>query len=164
MEVTWNYRHKALRAPARRALSLVELTGVAAIVGLVAVAAIGSFGHGTIANGSAAGTARKLSLALAHARRATISTGDNHYVQLSPSTGTITSFTVMRRDTTDIQAEQSFPIAQDVTVTSADRELEFDFDGTALGAYSVSIASPDRSWSVSVVQLTGKVSTTETTP
>ena len=164
MDISWNHRPRARCANARWALSLVELTGVAAIVGIIAVAGITAFGHGTLANGSAEGTARRLALALSHARRATISTGDNHFVQLSPSTGTIESFTVVRRDTSEIQVEQSFTVAQNVTLSSTSRELEFDFDGTALAGYTVSISGTDRSWDVSVVMSTGKISTTETTP
>ena len=146
-------------------MSLLELAAVGAVLALLALAGISRFGHNTLANGGAEGFARQLSLALAHARRGTISTGDNHYLQLSPASGNVTSFVLMRRAAGgDEQVGQIRTVPQDVTVTSTLKVLEFDFDGTALAAYSVSIAGPDRSWNVTVVLLTGVTEVTETTP
>lgn len=146
-------------------MSLLELAAVGAMLALLTLAGISRFGHGTLANGGAEGFARQLSLALSHARRGTIASGDNHYLQLSPASGNVTSFALTRRTGGgDVQVGQMRTVPQDVTVTSNLKELEFDFDGTALAAYSVSIAGPDRSWSVTVVPLTGSVETTETTP
>ena len=165
MDAIWNSPAKARRVNSRRAFSLMELVAIIAIIGLITVASITRFGHSTIANSSAEGFARKLSLALAHARRATISTGENHFVQLSPASGTITSFTLIRRASSgDTQVEQSLAVPADVTLASASRELEFDFDGSALSAYTISLTAPDRSWDITVVQLTGAIGVTETTP
>ena len=156
---------KARREQSRRAFSLLELVSIVAIIGLVTVASISRFGHHTVANASADGLSRKLALSLAHARRATISTGDNHYVDLTPSSGTITGFSLIRRASGgDVQVDQTVAIPKGVTVSSAQRELEFDFDGSSLAAYTVAIASPDRSWDVTVVPLTGSIVVTETTP
>ena len=155
----------ARRGSSRRAMSLLELAIVGAVLALLALAGFSRFGHNTLANGGAEGFTRQLSLALAHARRGTISTGDNHYLQLSPASGNVTSFVLMRRAAGgDEPVGQIHTVPQDVTVTSALKELEFDFDGTALAAYSVSIAGPDRSWNVTVVPLTGATEVTETTP
>lgn len=156
---------KARRGNPRRALSLLELTAVVGIVGVLAVIGIATFGHSTLANGGAEGFARKMALALAHARRATISTGDNHFVQLSPASGTITDFTIIRRTSGgNVQIDQLHEVPIDVSIASADRTLEFDFDGASLSSYSISISAVDRSWTVSVVQLTGAIGVTETTP
>ena len=156
---------KARRGSSRRALSLLELTVVVAILGLLALAAATRFGSSTIATGSAEGFARKLSLALVHARRSTISTGDNHYLQLATSGGNVTSFSLYRRaGSGDEQVDQTRVVAPDVVVTSSATTLEFDFEGSALAGYSVSVAGPDRSWNVAVVALTGAVRVTETTP
>ncbi len=165
MNATWKSLCKARREQSRRAFSLLELMTVVAIIGLMALAGISRFGNTTLSNSSADGFARKLSLSLAHARRATISTGDNHYVQLAPASGVITNFAIIRKASGgDVQVDQSHAVPQDVTVSSATRTLEFDFDGTALAAYTISITAPERSWDVTVVQLTGSIAVTETTP
>ena len=148
--------------PSRRAMSLLELTAVIAIVGLLAVASITRYGYSALGNGGAEGFARKLSLALSHARRSTISTGDNHYLLLTTSGSNVTSFALFRRASGgDVQVDQTRSVPSDVTVTSGATTLEFDFDGSALAAYSISVAGPDRSWTVSAVAVTGAVQVTE---
>ncbi len=155
----------ARRTPVRRAMSFLELAVVVSIVGLLSISAITSFGSSTLSNGGAEGFVRKLSLALTHARRATISTGDNHYLQLSPSATNATSFTLYRRTSGgNVPVDTSRAVPQDVTVSSSHAVLEFDFDGAALGGYSITVAGDQRSWNLSVVTLTGSVSVTENTP
>jgi type II secretory pathway pseudopilin PulG len=152
----------ARRASARRAMSFLELAIVVSIIGLLTATAITTFGTSTLSNGGAEGFARKLSLALIHARRATISTGDNHFVQLSPSAANATSFAIYRRTGGgDVQVDASRPVPQDVTLSGSHAVLEFDFDGAALAGYSLTIAGDNRSWTVSVVTLTGTVSVVE---
>jgi type II secretory pathway pseudopilin PulG len=152
----------ARRAPARRAMSFLELAVVVSIIGLLTATAITTFGTSTLSNGGAEGFARKLSLALIHARRATISTGDNHFVQLTPSAANATSFAIYRRTGGgDVQVDASRPVPQDVTLTGSHAVLEFDFDGAALAGYSLTIAGDNRSWTISVVTLTGMVSVAE---
>jgi type II secretory pathway pseudopilin PulG len=165
MDYTRTRLSMARRESTRRAMSLLELSAVVGILALLTLAGITRFGHETLATGGAEGFSKTLSLALSHARRATISTGENHYLQLSPASGNVTSFALTRRTGGGDQVvDQVRTVPQDVTVTSTLRELEFDFDGTALAAYSISIAGPERSWGVAVVPLTGAVNTTETTP
>lgn len=155
----------ARRIPVRRAMSFLELAVVVSIVGLLSITAIASFGSSTLSNGGAEGFVRKLSLALTHARRATISTGDNHYLQLSPSAANATSFTLYRRTSGgNVSVDTSRALPKDVTLSSSHAVLEFDFDGSALGGYSINVAGDQRSWNLSVVTLTGSVSVTENTP
>ncbi|MEM8944047.1 MAG: hypothetical protein AAGD11_02610 [Planctomycetota bacterium] len=145
-------------------MSLLELTIVVSIVGLLTIAAIGRYGDNTLGNGGAEGFSRKLAVALSHARRATISTGDNHYLQLSSSGGSVTSFALVRRATGgDVQVDQTRNVPANVTVTSAASTLEYQFDGSALATYSISVAGPHRTWTVSVVLLTGAVQVVEVT-
>lgn len=154
----------ACRDSSRRAMSLLELTIVAVILGLLTTAAITRFGHDAIGNGGAEGFARKLALSLSHARRSTIATGDNHFLQLTSSGGSVTSYALIRRAAGgDTQVDQTRTVPTDVTVTSGTSVLEFDFDGAALGSYSITVAGPDRTWTVLVVMLTGAVQVTETT-
>ncbi len=154
----------ACRDHSRRAMSLLELTIVVAILALVTTAAITRYGHDALGNGAAEGFARKLALSLTHARRSTIATGENHYLQLTSSGGSVTSFALIRRaGAGDTQVDQTHTVPLDVTVTSASSVLEFDFEGAALGSYTVTVAGPDRSWTVSVVMLTGAVQVVEVT-
>lgn len=165
MDTTRETLPMARRESSRRAMSLLEMAAVVAMLALLTLAGISRFGYNTLGNGGAEGFTRQLALALAHARRATISTGDNHYLQLSPASGNVTSFVLTRRTGGgDVEIDQTRSVPKDVIVTSTLRELEFDFDGTALAAYSISIAGPDRSWSATVVPLTGAIKTTETAP
>ena len=146
----------------RQAISLLEVTIVIAILGLLTIASISRYGNDAVGNGGAEGFARKLALSLMHARRSTISTGDNHFLQLTSSGGNVTSYALIRRASGgDIQVDQARTVPLDVTVTSADSTLEFDFEGSALNSYSVTVAGPDRSWTVSVVMLTGTAQVVE---
>lgn len=155
----------ARRAVARRAMSFLELTAVMAIVGLLTITAITSLGSSTLSNSGAEGFVRKLALALAHARRATIATGDNHYLELTPSAANATSVTLYRRMTNgNVPVDVSRPIPAGVTLSSSHAVLEFDFDGAALAGYSLDVAGNNRSWNIAVITLTGLATVTETTP
>jgi hypothetical protein len=146
-------------------MSFLELAAVVAIVGLLAVSAISTFGSPTLSNGGAEGFVRKLTLALVHARRATIATGDNHYLQLSPSAGSATSFALFRRTGGgDVQVDATRTVPQEVTLSASNAVLEFDFDGAALAGYSIDVAGDNRSWNIAVVTLTGSPTVSETTP
>lgn len=151
--------------PTRRAMSFLEVTLVVAIAGVLAAAAITSIDGRTLSNSGGAGLARELALALGHARRATIATGDNHYLQLSSSGGSVTSYALFRRTSGgNIQVDSSRSVSADVMVNSSHVQLEFDFDGSALAGYSVDVASTDRNWNLTVTTLTGSVLLTEVTP
>ncbi len=155
----------ARRTPVRRAMSFLELAIVVAIVGMLTATAITTFGSSTLSNGGAEGFARKLCLAMVHSRRATISTGDNHYLQLTPSAANATSYAMFRRTGGgDVQVDVTRPVPQNVTLSASHAILEFDFDGASLASYSIDVAGDQRSWNLSVVTLTGTVSVTETTP
>lgn len=155
---------KALCASAHRAFSLLELISVIAMIGLLALAAGTYLGNSSLANGGAEGFTRKLALSLNYARRATINTGDNHYLLLSTSGGNVVSFTLYRRGSGgNVQIDETYNVPADVVVNSAQTSLEFDFDGSSLASYSITVTGPNRSWNVSVVPLTGTVQVTETT-
>jgi len=140
--------------------SLVELVAVVALVGMLAAAGIMRFGYSTVDNLSGEGFARKLALDLIQARRRTIATGDNHYLQLSPSAGNFTSYVMYSRASGgDVVVEQSRTRPSGVTASSSHSSLEFDFDGAALATYSTSVVGPNRTWTVSTVMATGAVQT-----
>src|SRR5687767_5022355 len=88
---------KARRPRGRRAFSLLEMLSVLVIVALLAAAGVTRFGSSTLENAGAEGFARKLALDLMQARRRTIATGDNHYVQLTLAGPNVLSYTMYRR-------------------------------------------------------------------
>lgn len=146
-------------------MSFLELAAVVAIVSLLTITAISTFGNATLSNGGAEGFARKLALALNHARRATIATGDNHYLQLSPSSSAATSFALYRRTGSgSVQVDASHAVPRGVTLSASHDVLEFDFDGAAMAGYSLDIAGENRSWNITVITLTGMTALAETTP
>jgi prepilin-type N-terminal cleavage/methylation domain-containing protein len=154
---------EARRSTGRRAFSLIELAAVVVIVGLVAAAGLMKWGSSTVQNVSGEGFARKLALDLIQARRRTIATGDNHYLLLAPSAANVTSYTMYRRAAGgDAVVEQGRSIPSGVTASSSHTTLEFDFDGAALAAYSVSVVAPNRTWTVTTVMATGAVRTATT--
>ena len=156
-------RTQARRPVGRRAFSLIELTAVLVIVGLLAAAGLTRWGWNTMQNLSGEGFARRLALDLVQARRRTIATGDNHYLQLSPSAANVTSYTMYRRATGgDTVVEQTRTIPSGVTASSSHATLEFDFDGTSLASYSVAVVGPDRTWTITTVMATGAVQTATT--
>ena len=90
---------------------------------------------------------------------------DNHYLQINSSGGSVVSYALYRRTGTGSQqVDQTRSVPDDVAVTASHSTLEFDFDGSALASYAVTVAGPDRSWLISVNQLTGAVQVTETLP
>jgi hypothetical protein len=142
---------------------LIELASVLAIVALLATAGMMRWGSGTVENVSGEGFARRLALDLLQARRRTIATGDNHYLQLSPSAGSVASYGLWRRASGgDVVVDATRSTPTGVAVAASHATLEFDFDGAALAAYSVTVTAPNRTWTVSTVMATGAVQTTAT--
>ena len=139
-------------------MSLLELTAVTFIIGLVAVLAATRYGTSTIADIGAEGFARRIALDCSHARRLAIATGDNHLLRFTLSGGNATQYAVHRRQggsTTPIDEVHEVP--EGVTVTTGGAtDLEFTFVGEALGSYTIGIEAADRILSVTVPQATGK--------
>jgi prepilin-type N-terminal cleavage/methylation domain-containing protein len=147
----------ARRARARRAMTLLELTAVVMIMGLVAVMAVTRNSANTIADVSGQGFARRLALDCSQARRRAIATGDNHLVQLTILGGKATQYAVYRRtggSTTLVDEVVTVPASVDVTPSTGD--LEFTFTGEGLASYTITVQAPDRTWTVTVPQVTGK--------
>jgi hypothetical protein len=60
----------------------------------------------------------------------------------------------------DVAVEQTRAAPAGVVATASHTILEFDFGGAALAGYSITVAGPNRSWTVSTVMATGAVRTT----
>jgi type II secretory pathway pseudopilin PulG len=148
----------ARRARARRAMTLLELTAVTIIIGLLGMMAATRYGSAAIADVDAHGFARRIALDCGHARRLAIATANNHLLRFTVAGGVATEYAIYRRqgaNTTLVDQVHSVPA--DVTVTTGGAtDVEFTYVGEALASYTITVVAPDRSWTVTVPQVTGK--------
>ena len=156
-EATWPCRIS------RRGFSLLELLAVLVILGLVAMAAAGSFRTDTVGDIGAQADARRLALDLLQSRRRAISTGDNHVVVFQSGGGGSVGYTVNLRqaDTSLVAVDIYREFPSNVTVVVSPSDPEFAFEGNALATYTITLTGPHRSWKVSVTQSTGAVKVEE---
>lgn len=152
--------------PNRRAVrgfSLMEMLAVLMLMGVLAMIGIPRMDRGTLMNVGANGDARRIALDLMQARRRAISTGDNHFVRFTLSAGKATSFMLYRRGSGgDTTVEASRVVPTGVTIIPSATDHEFTFEGTALAAYSIAVTGGSKSWTVSVVPVTGMVRVVQT--
>jgi hypothetical protein len=116
------------------------------------------YGSSTVADVSAQGFARRVALDCAQARRRAIATGDNHLLRFSFSGSNATQYALYRRQgmsTTLVDETHVVPAGVTVTTGGA-TDLEFTFVGEALASYAITVTAPDRTWTVTVPQVTGK--------
>jgi Tfp pilus assembly protein FimT len=138
-------------------MTLLELAAVVFILGLLGVMAATRYGSATLADVDAQGFAQRLALDCAQARRGAIATGENHLLRFTVSGGQATQYALYRRQgasTNQVDAVHAVPA--DVTVTTSATDVEFTFTGEALASYTITIEAPDRTWTVTVPQVTGK--------
>ncbi len=141
----------------------MELLVVVMLLGIFTVLVTMRFGRSLLAEFGSQSESRVVSLALLQAQRASITSGDNHFVQFDG--GTATNFRVMRRTGSgDVLVDGPQNFSSDVTVTVSHTEMEFTFEGQALAAYVADIVGVNRSWQVTVVPITGAVAVAEVTP
>jgi Tfp pilus assembly protein FimT len=139
-------------------MTLLELTVAVMILGLLGAMAATRYGATTMADVGAQGFARRLALDFAQARRRAIATGDNHLVRMTTVGGKATQYGVYQRQggsTTLVDDVCTVPAGVDVT-TGGTTDLEFTFTGEALASYTITVQAPDRTWTVTVPQVTGK--------
>jgi prepilin-type N-terminal cleavage/methylation domain-containing protein len=148
----------ARRAKVRRAMTLLELTAVVMIVGLLSAMAAMRYGSATVADASAQGFARRLALDCTQARRRAIATGDNHLVRMTIVAGKATQYGVYRKQgasTTLVDDVNVVPADVEVTTAGA-TDLEFMYTGEATASYTITVQAPDQTWTVTVPQVTGR--------
>jgi type II secretory pathway pseudopilin PulG len=147
----------ARRAAARRAMTLLELTAVVLILGLLGVMAATRFGAATVADVDAEGFARRLALDCSQARRRAIATGDNHLLRFTVAGGEASQYALYQRQGANTnQVDSVHQVPADVTVTTSATDVEFNFTGEALASYTVTVQAPDGAWTITVPQVTGK--------
>jgi Tfp pilus assembly protein FimT len=147
----------ARRAQARCAMTLLELAAVVFIIGLLGVMAATRYGSNAVADVDGQGFSQRLALDLSQARRRAIATGDNHLVRFTVVGGLATQYAVYCRQGVSTNLVDAVHLAPaDVDVTTSATDLEFTFTGEALASDTVTIQAPDRTWTVTVPQATGK--------
>jgi type II secretory pathway pseudopilin PulG len=143
----------------RWGMTLAETLAVVALLGVFAAVAAVRIGTAPLQNFAAQSDARRLALDLLQTQRRAIATGDNHYVEFTSSGGQVVSYTVYRRlsggGVEVVEATREF--AQQETITASHVQAEFQFDGSALASYQVTLAGPNKSWQVTVIAATGAV-------
>lgn len=147
--------------PQRRGVSLLELIAVVALMGILFAAGTVRLGPNAANDMSARAAARLLATDLQHMKRRAITTGDDHYVEFTTQGSTITGYQMYHNSGSPETVDDLREFPSGLTVTSADSQLTFDFEGAASAAYDVTLAGPNRSMSVQVVPVTGAVIVTE---
>jgi prepilin-type N-terminal cleavage/methylation domain-containing protein len=139
-------------------MTLLELSVVVVIIGLLSAMAATRYGSSTVADVGAQGFARRLALDFTQARQRAIALGDNHLVRFTIVGGKATQYGLYRRSgasTTLVDEVCLVPADVDVT-TAGTTDAEFTFTGEALASYTITIQAPDRTCTVTVPQVTGK--------
>lgn len=144
----------------RRAFSLLELTAVLAIVGLIAGMAVTRWGGEALAVGSAEGFARQVSLALKLARRQAIAEGVPAAVVFTRSGGEVSSATVVRVLGAETQTESTLVVPDGVDVAPDADRWQFDFSGsltTPAAGGQITLDTAELGWEINVNAATGHV-------
>jgi len=147
----------------RRGVTLLELLVVLTLMGIVAGTVAMRYGRSIFAEFGAQGTARELSLALLTCQRASITTGDDHFIEFLSSGGRISSYRIMRLVSgvgTIVDGPKT--LSSDVTLGVSSNTMQYNFEGSALGAYWINITGQSRSWRVDVIPITGTIRVVQT--
>jgi prepilin-type N-terminal cleavage/methylation domain-containing protein len=146
----------------RRAITLLELIAVIAIMAIFVAVAASRIGPETIRDFSARADARRLAADILHARRRSIATGENHYLNFTVKQGRVIGYTLCRQGNVAVDEPREF--AAGVVVSTSAPKAKFTFEGTALAAYQIVLTGPGQTWQVDVVPATGTAVVTQTAP
>lgn len=144
----------------RRAFSLLELTAVVAIVGLMSGMALARWGDYALRTTSADGFVRSVQLAFHVARRQAICEGKPAAVVLNRTGGVVTSIQVVRVGSPDVPTEAELVTPGNVAVPASADRWEFDYTGsltTPVAGGSVGVEDGDWNWSLTINPVTGHV-------
>jgi Tfp pilus assembly protein FimT len=154
-------RQAVSRCRQRGGTTLLELLAVVTLIAIFATVAIARYGRTVFGNFGAESDARRVALAMLAAKRSAISTGLNHGVQFGTGPDSSTTFSVVRIAANGSLTVVDGPtmIPKEVTVAPSASLMVFTFEGQASAAYTVGLSGNDRSWQISVVPITGSIST-----
>lgn len=139
-------------------MTLLELAAVVLIVGMLGIMAATRYGGSAVTEVGTEGFAQRLVLDCLQARRRAISTGDAHLLRFTITGGEASQYALYRsQGGSDVRVDDFRAVPDGVTVaTGGATDLVFNFLGEAAASYSITVTGPNRSWSVTVPQLTGK--------
>ena len=141
----------------RRGLSLIELLAVVAILSVLVTAGFAVLRLDSAGNFGAETVARTVADDLQTARRLAITTGDDHYLLLTTSGSSITGYTIYDDSSSAVDTYRKIPEQVTATISpSGSQTPSFTFEGQAASSFTITIAGPDRSFSVSVLATTGR--------
>lgn len=142
----------------RRGLSLVELLAVMAILGVMVSAGFAVLRLDSTGNLGAETVAHTLATDLQHARRMAITTGNDHYLVFTTSGASITGYTIYDGSTSSaVDTYREIPETVTVTISpSGSPSPSLTFEGRASSSFTLTLAGPSRSFTVSVLAATGR--------
>ena len=147
----------------RRGVTLLDLLAVVTLIAIVAAVAMMRYGRSVMGDFGSQAQARIVSVALLHAQRASITTGDNHYLQFDAVNAT--TYSLFRRTGGgDTLVDGPYDLSDDVAINVSDTVMEFNFEGQALGPYVVTFVGDNRTWQLDVIPINGSIQVAETTP
>lgn len=134
---------------------------VVIILGVISGMALTRLGGSTISTAEGAGFSRRVALGLNMARRRAISSGNNAAVVLLRDGGAVTSATLVEViGGSDVPIEDSVPVPNGLTVTTAADRWEFDYTGALVAPASgglIQVEAPTWRWQITTQPLTGHV-------
>jgi prepilin-type N-terminal cleavage/methylation domain-containing protein len=143
----------------RHGMTLFEIVAVVMIIGMLGAMAATRFGTNAVADVGASGFARRIALDCLQARRRAISTGLNHLLRFTLVSGNATQYVLYSKASGGAltQVDDVHTVPTNVTVTTAGTtDMEFTFTGAAIAGYTITVASADRTKTVTVPLATGR--------
>jgi len=149
-----------------RAITLLELLAVIAIMAVFVTVAASRLGPEMIHDFGARADARRLAGDILQARRRSIATGEEHYLEFAVSNGRVSGYTLYRKAKSQgkVAVDEPHEFPADVAVSTSAPKVRFTFEGAALAAYQIVLTGPGQTWRVDVVPATGTAVVNQTAP
>ncbi|MCH8241148.1 MAG: type II secretion system protein [Planctomycetes bacterium] len=133
-----------------RAMTLIELIAVVAIIGILSAVVLMRVGDGSFGRPSVNAFTRQLSVDLRYTRSMAITQKVNHYLGFDSS-----GYTIFRRDSPDVVVHPRQPLPKGVGGSISAWNFEFEPSGAALAGYWANLSSSGVTYRVEVILVTG---------
>ena len=145
----------------RPGLSLIELLVVVTLLGIFAGAAMTRSGRDVFADTGSRAESRLMSIAMLHAQRAAIRTGDPHGIVFQGPASSVVSWSIFQKrdDNSKVIVEGPHMIYENVDVSVSAAEMWFDFEGNGSQSFLVHLRGPNRAYQIQVEPLTRMIKT-----